>query len=104
MKKRTSSRPIAAGDERLAQEVGAERGLDPIEALLLQRDRQRAEAQRVVEVGALLFVRLIRRADGDDGLAAADRSVDGRSGDDLAVERDRSRLVHVRGGEFAPDV
>ena len=91
---------MSAWARKSAPRVGATR-LDP---LLAERDRQGAEAERVVEVRALDLVRLARRPDGDDRLPAADRPVDGRRRDDPPVERDRPRLVDVGGRELAPDV
>ena len=101
---RTRVRPTAAGEQRLREEVRTERGEHGLDALLAQRDRQRAEAQRVVELGPLRLVLRRLRAHGDDRLAAADGAIDVRSGDHLAVEGDRSRPVDVRRGEVAPDV
>jgi len=45
-----------------------------------------------VQVGALGLAGLPAAADGDDRLAAADRRLDGRHGDHLAVEGNRSKL------------
>ncbi len=79
-------------------------GSTVVEAGLLERDRQRAEAQGVVQARPLDLVRRGGDADGDDRLAAADRLIDGWRGDHLAVKRDRSRPVDVRRREAAPDV
>ena len=92
------------GDQRLREEVGSERRGHGLDALLAQRDRQRTEAQRVVELRPLDLVRLGLRADRDDGLAAADRALDVRGRDHRAVEGDRSGAVDVRRREVAPDL